>query len=679
MIGGSHRLRAQTLLFLLLALVLLGHLRTVSLDRSVRDGTDSYIGPSLGIYFALGDPGLTASEKLRVLWHGKEGPVVPLFALVMLLLAGAPPASLRLLSVVAHLVLMVQCYDLGQLQGRALGRSPGRSDAGGLWAALLCGTCPLLFGLCRLSFCDAVAAVMLLAVMQIMARADLERPAVALGALVGLGMLTKLSFAVNLVGPLAWFMLRWVRSRRQLYRLSPVLLLPAVLVLPWALVSSDLLLRFVGGMALETAAIPVWDKLRYYLSLPGVVPLLACYVVALPLLWRRFPSARWDLGLMLTVVPMLAGLAIPPAWGRFLLPIVPLLGVVTGTGLACLQHQLPAPARRVMAAAGSVLLLSLYVTVSLGGLRLGETVAGRGERAGMLWPDRRASTCYPRALRALAAAGLPVLLSSDSEAGAAGVRLTETAVWKYYGFDARWIDLPEAHRRLAAGEPIGGLLHRAFGDEPLVSGLAPAAPTSRTRQRSGSPLAPDGSCSPVRTPTACGWWRSGSTPERPRQDRSSCLACCHKTSISSRSLSASVRPRRVSSVSTWAKRRANRRFVPRSASSGSISSLRAQLTRANSRSPSSRSMAWRLPPSAASSSSRSSSATFSRTAATSGQSKPTLAALLDSRWARGRAGMARGTPSSSPCGLPRSCCLICSQFTSTSCASRTRTSPKTWG
>src|SRR5262249_46135876 len=120
------------------------------------------------------------------------------------------------------------------------------------------------------------------------------------------------------------------------------------------------------------------------------------------------------------------------------------------------------------------------------------------------------------------------------------------------------------------------------------------------------------------------------------------LACCHKLSISSRFASSRVLPFARNCSSSHPKRRRNLRLVLRSADSGSTARYRAMFTSTKNRSPTSSS---RLACSASgafpardftppggtwctcSSSSSVSSRSFSSNPCTSGQSKPTCAAL----------------------------------------------------
>ena len=104
-------------------------------------------------------------------------------------------------------------------------------------------------------------------------------------------------------------------------------------------------------------------------------------------------------------------------------------------------------------------------------------------------------------------------------------------------------------------------------------------------------------------------------------------------------------------------------------------SLRATLTRVNSKSPNSASRASTV---GASRSSSSSSRTLSSAPSTLGQSKPTLAARRCKDQAHCSAGRDRCTPSSAD-SRPYSTALSASQFRTTSSEPLTTVWPKTWG
>src|SRR6185295_11328645 len=142
------------------------------------------------------------------------------------------------------------------------------------------------------------------------------------------------------------------------------------------------------------------------------------------------------------------------------------------------------------------------------------------------------------------------------------------------------------------------------------------------------------------------------------------------------------RPLAATSASTARKRRANRAFAARRQVSGSSCKCRLKFATENSRSPSSAATWSRSPLAAAASSSASSSSTFARTPATSGQSKPTVAARLPSFTARVIAGRPTGTSSSRPASgevEPRSSRFSSSHRFVCSALSATDAAPNTCG
>ena len=142
-------------------------------------------------------------------------------------------------------------------------------------------------------------------------------------------------------------------------------------------------------------------------------------------------------------------------------------------------------------------------------------------------------------------------------------------------------------------------------------------------------------------------------------------------------------PRSAASVSTRRKRRSNLAVARRSAVSGSMSSLRARLAVANSKSPiSSSSAAGGARSSIASSISSSSSSILSMTESASGQSKPMRAARREILAARTRAGRAIATPSTTLAASPlasRSAALCTSQASFWAATEAISASPNTCG
>lgn len=435
------------------------HLWAISVDRRVR-GSDTYTNRVIG---ALKESRTKPVLLADALYMNKDGPVVPLLGSLLVRLAGPPPASLRLLSALAHAVMIIQCFALGR-------RLWGRENAG-LYAALLYATCPVVFGVCRLTFHDPVAGVALLGAIHLMLRVDLTRlrPALGLGAVLGLGGLVKLSFAWNMIWPGIWFLLRRVRirDRRGIVYLSAMLGTTCVLFLPWFLWQWPIIFRGSIMVNVRALAIPLVEKLHFYADLPGLLPLVALGIASGVALWRSQRVDRWELALLLTAFPMLAAVLFSPHWGRFVVPILPLLAVVGGAGLALAQERLPSPWGGVLAWSLTGALLLLFVGINTSAVVIEHPDIIREEREGMVRPDRRPYLGFYRAITSLKPGRRAVLLAADSLVARRQTHL-EWYLWRYNGLRYKILDLSAARNRLRAGKPVSVLLIRYFPLRPLA-------------------------------------------------------------------------------------------------------------------------------------------------------------------------------------------------------------------
>jgi 4-amino-4-deoxy-L-arabinose transferase-like glycosyltransferase len=463
----SQRRRDQLLLAGLTILLAIWDLWAVLRDGRL-SGSDTFVGYTLELERSIREGGL--GEWLTHL--GPKGPVAPLLALPLLLLVGQAPLAMRLLSVAAHVTLTLQSHDLG--------RRLGGSEAAGQLAAVVCGTTPLIFGFCRLDHHDVLVAVAVAAVLQLALRVTLERlaPALLFGALLGLGVLVKLSAALYLVWPALWLAARRARGWRSLARLGGAAGVALGLAATWAIPNR----AEIWGNVLRTrqdAAQPLLEKLGYYLALPGVAPLLVVAVASTALLWRSAGArsaergargaARWDLALLLTALPMTVVLLTTPYWSRYLLPILPPLAVIAGCGLAEVGRRLRPSLRALAGWIVAAALIVLFGSLSLRGL---DAPSLRRELyAGMIRPDARRYDAYARAARALLDHGPEVLLAYDSLEAIAQTEDLE-AVWRRRGVRLRAIELDDARRRIGRGEAVSVLLVRRYPDQPLLSSMS---------------------------------------------------------------------------------------------------------------------------------------------------------------------------------------------------------------
>jgi 4-amino-4-deoxy-L-arabinose transferase-like glycosyltransferase len=451
----------QLCLVLLVALLLAWDLWALVVDRQITIGPDSFLYHTLRV---LGDLDRGGGATALFL-EAPKGPVPAALALVLVQLVGQVPLATRLLSTLAHGVLVLQTHDLG----RRLGESP----RAGLWAALVCGTAPMVVGWSRMDYPELLLAAMLLATLQLLQRVTLDRmiPAVVLGVTLGLGILTKPGFVIYVIGPGLWFLYVRLRSRRALARAAVTLVAMAAVAGPWLLVNAGMIGQNIAGATHLHAG--AWEKARSYLSLPGIWPLLLVFVAATVGLWRHRSATRPLLApLALTVlIPLGLLLLVFDAWSRYLVPVIPTAAVVVGAGISELQgrfsrHRYPA----LIAAAGLVgTLLALFVWLNLS-TPLPSPV--RSQQAGMLSPNPRPLAGLERAISALGSHGRSVLLvfASPEVFGYTEGLVVPSEVWRLRGLELEPIDLTSARHLLAGGDPLPVLLVQE-GREQVIDDL----------------------------------------------------------------------------------------------------------------------------------------------------------------------------------------------------------------
>jgi 4-amino-4-deoxy-L-arabinose transferase-like glycosyltransferase len=280
-----------------------------------------------------------------LLFHGDpRPPLVPLLTGGLFALSGQGSIQLARHALLPFLwVAIIATF--------ALGTRLGHRRSTGLMAASLLAAYPQVLGFSRLYWMDLpLAGMTALCVFLMLWTEDLQRPGrcVLLGVGLGLGLLVKYSFAVFMIGPLGYALVRAWRIH------------------PWrALARAGLLVLCAGGIAglwygptlgaawfnfvynQGTGALgprPWWtltNLITYARCLPtdqiGWVPLCAL-LLSLPPFWRGAAGARAILVLW-SVVPYLfftyALLGI--TWSRFTLPYLPALAIITAVGLTRLR------------------------------------------------------------------------------------------------------------------------------------------------------------------------------------------------------------------------------------------------------------------------------------------------------------------------------------------------------
>ncbi len=324
---GIRQYIARNFLGLLALLVFLCSVAAIAVDDLPSQPADSVAGRAATFSRALlgtdpeGFKAVTAADKI---------PPLPIVIPGMLLaLLGNTLFALRLAGVLILGILMIQCYDLA--------RRCGASRHIAQWAALLCGTTPMLFGWSRLAYADIFVAVFHVACLQVMARGNLTpRRALILGLMGGLGVLSKLSFFVYMLGPAVFFLVAHLRQGRgQLLNLGLMVMSAAAVAGWWIAMRFTIIYEnffhstqawstedsfMFGGqdpvdLKLHQLGFQLWQH-------PGL-PLLWLGAAAGLVLWRKEPLSQVRSLLGLGSLLCLGSLMLFDPGSRYLVPLMP--------------------------------------------------------------------------------------------------------------------------------------------------------------------------------------------------------------------------------------------------------------------------------------------------------------------------------------------------------------------
>ncbi len=410
---------------------------------------------------------------------GPKGPIGSVLSLPFLAAGMEVPAASRIITVFAHGALTLQSYDLARLvYAEGPDVSPTAARRAGLWAALLCGTCPFLFGVCRLSYHDVLLAVGVIGAMQVMLRARMDRPgpAALLGLVLGLGLLTKHSFSLYMVGPGLWFVarrLRGVRSGLYFVLMGLVMIaVAAVWLIPNFEAMKENLEQNSGLPSVSWAA-----ELGFYLSLPGALPLFVAASISAVALAVRRRISLWTLALLLTFIPMVLSLHTVTAAARYMIPVIPMWAVLSGCGLAWALSRLDVKPRALALGGATAALAVLFVYLNLTGVTPPPPIGGtkpqaREDYGGIISPDTRKHDGWRKAVSGLRP-DEDVLLAYDSNE-AFCERLSQEIIWHRRGVRTNFIHtLADAKKRLAEGRTVAVLYIRGKPDRPLQEKIPP--------------------------------------------------------------------------------------------------------------------------------------------------------------------------------------------------------------
>jgi len=433
----GERARADYAMLGLAAFVLLWDLWAILVDRRLTLGLDCHAYHPLRI--------LAGELPWSDLVHGKS-PLVELLSLLAITSVGKLPLCTRLIPVLCHVVMVGQTYDLG--------RRVGRSAAAGLLAALSAATFPAVVGWARLDFPDFVVVCPILGALQLMVRIErLERvgAAVALGLVLGLGLLTKLTFALYLLAPGLYFAVTRVRGRR--------------------------------GVRCAAAAAGVAAAL-----------VLAACLAAVYLWLRRRRGDRWDLGLLMAFVigALVLLVLVFDSATRYSVALFPVAAVLVGAGFADAAARAPGSLRRAASVGLAAALLGSFVWTNLRAPLPAGVDRELGE--GMVAPDQRPHDALVRSLAAARRAGDSLMIIVDHEYTQENLAVPLLVLGRR-GLLPELLTLPRARELLARGERVPVLMARFRGElklkrklvyyyyppEGLRNELPPAIPGMRER------------------------------------------------------------------------------------------------------------------------------------------------------------------------------------------------------
>jgi len=451
----------------------------ICLDQQLTLGADCLLYPALAAWNS--EQSLVSLLELHT-W-GAKGPFTTSLTLLFSLLVGAAPVGGRLLSVLAHAAVMALCFSLGRkLTGRAVA---------GLWSAFVCGSAPLLFGWARLEYPEMVLAVLVLGAIHMVLRDRVDRPlpALAMGILFGLGIMTKLAFIAFMVVPGLWLLVRHLRGPRPgaLFGLALTLVAMALTAGPWIVINwAEIYTNFFSSST--TSDLGVQDKVFDYLTLMGVAPLLGAAALSLVLLWRG-PLIRRDLLLLLGIFlacSMFLFMVVFDSWSRYIVPALPAAAVLAGGGLVHVGRWLPRPARYAVGTLLAVATLTWFTWLNLTHIDLGPDLTDqenapdasnkdiqlrrRDLSEGLLSPDRRAYLGYPKVARALERkvgnTAMLVFGHPDIRGRLENMQMIQQ-VWDFNGVGLGYMKHEDMVRELRVGMPLGVVVVRHSGMGPV--------------------------------------------------------------------------------------------------------------------------------------------------------------------------------------------------------------------
>ena len=436
--------RAHRILLALQLLFFIGWgLRAILLDRQP-SGADAFAYQTLRLHADI-----NAGSMLPWLFGlGYKGPAAPLLAYPLALLTGQMLLACRLVSLAAHGLALLASFALA----RAL---IGRATAG-QWAVLLLGSNQMVFGWARMDFQESLLALLVTATLLFILRLRLfrRRQALLLGALMGVGILTKLGFIPFMVVPGLWLVWRHGRHLRTLPSVLITATTAAAVAAIWAWPNAGWIYRSV--FMVSHPGRDLLGNTRLYLSHGATWGLLVAALLSAVVIWRRYPAARRTamlLGLFVSGSTALFALLFD-YWSRYLLPVYPAAAALAGAGVVLASERLPVNLAR---ATGALLAVSQLLPFVQLNLAPEQGWTNRAYNFGLYAPDRRRFVGLPQTVRALQPPGGQVLVIVE---GAFPPTRFEghLELWQFRGLELWPLTLDQAESRLAAGTPVPAVL-----------------------------------------------------------------------------------------------------------------------------------------------------------------------------------------------------------------------------
>ena len=240
-------------------------------------------------------------------------------------------------------------YALARHLAHASNLDKRRGEVGALVAASLVGTSPAVLHLGSSLMSEVpLAAWSALTVLLALRSDGLRRHRVALGVVVGLGLMMKWTYPVAVGLPLVWLLFKRRTERATWTSLGVTLGVALLIAGPWYASALPLVVEFVGSVAVGEGARafgaasrgPLEDALFYPLALTTAVLWLPMGLALLAGLvsYGTHPRHRRAMVLTSVLLPLLAWTLLANKEVRYIVPLLPLAAAAAGVGLAGLER-----------------------------------------------------------------------------------------------------------------------------------------------------------------------------------------------------------------------------------------------------------------------------------------------------------------------------------------------------